>query len=186
MKQLIIIAFAFISFSSFSQSFDGVPISGDLPTAIAKFKVKGYVLDKYVANGVIMKGRVANSPVELFILTTPKSKRVFKMVAFLDEQTSWVSLKSEYYKYKNILTEKYGNSDETYDFFSQPYYEGDGYELSAVGLEKATFAAYWFKRDNLTLGVEISKFKQVKLVYENNQMMEIKNKEQAEVESNSF
>jgi hypothetical protein len=186
MKKFILIALAFVSFNSFSQSFDGVPISGDLPTAIAKFRAKGYTIDQYVNNGVVMKGRVANNSVEVFVMTTPKSKKVFKMVVFMDEQTSWVSLKSEYYKYKNILTEKYGNPDEKYDFFTSPYFEGDGYELQAVGLEKANYAAYWFKRDNLTLGVEISKFKQIKLIYENNQMMEIKNREQADIENNSF
>jgi hypothetical protein len=48
------------------------------------------------------------------------------------------------------------------------------------------FSAYWYKKDNLTVAVEISKYKQVKLVYENNIMMDIKSKEQSEIESKVF
>lgn len=186
MKKLIIIALLSISLASYSQSFDGVPISGDLPTAIAKFKAKGYTFDQYTTNGAILKGRVANTPVQVFILVTPKSKRVFKMVAFFNEETSWYSLKSDFFKYQNLLTEKYGTPDEKYANFVSPYYEGDGYELQAVGLDKVNYAAYWFRRDNLTLGVEISKYKQIKLIYENVELINLKDKEQTEIEANSF
>jgi hypothetical protein len=44
MKQFITIAILFISINVFGQQFDGVNISGDLPTAIAKYK--GISLDK--------------------------------------------------------------------------------------------------------------------------------------------
>jgi hypothetical protein len=169
-----------------AQSFDGVSISGDLSTAVTKYKSKGYTLSKYFENGAILKGNVAGNSIELYIFTTPKSKKVCKMVAFLEEDISWRSLKSNYTKFYDIFLQKYGEPDSKYDFFSKPYFDGDGYELQAVRLEKATFAAYWFKRDNLTTCVEISKYNQVKLIYENNLMMGIKDREQSEIESNSF
>jgi hypothetical protein len=186
MKNLLLAVSLFISFYANAQSFDGVPISGDLPTAVLKYKAKGYVVSKYIEQGVILKGKVAGTSIELFIFTTPKSKKVFKAVAYLDEDYSWTSLKSNYFRYYNIFVEKYGSPDSKYEDFITPYFEGDGYELSAVGQEKVIYAAYWFRKNNLTLGVEISKYKQVKFVYENNEMMEIRNKEQSQIESNSF
>lgn len=186
MKNLILIIALFISVNIFAQSFDGVPISGDLPTAVAKYKAKGYSLSKYIEQGAILKGKVAGREIELFVFVTPKTKKVCKMVAFFDEETSWYSLKSTYNTFYDILTEKYGYPDDKFAKFLDPYYEGDGYELSAVGLDKSLFAAYWYRKDNLTVAVEISKYKQVKLVYENNIMMDIKSKEQSEIESKAF
>lgn len=186
MKNSLLAIFLMFSVYVNAQSFDGVPVSGDLPTAVAKYKAKGYTVSKYIENGVILKGKVAGNSIELFVFTTPKSKKVCKMVAYLDEDISWRSLKYNYNKFYDIFLEKYGEPDSKYDFFSSPYEEGDGYELQAVSLEKATFAAYWLRRDNLTVAVEISKYKQIKLVYENNLVMNIRDKEQSEIESKSF
>jgi hypothetical protein len=186
MKNLILIIALFVSVNISAQSFDGVPISGDLPTAVAKYKAKGYSLSKYIEQGAILKGKVAGREIELFVFVTPKTKKVCKMVAFFDEETNWYSLKSTYNTFYEILTEKYGYPDDKFAKFLDPYFEGDGYEMSAVGLDKSLFAAYWYKKDNLTVAVEISKYKQVKLVYENNLMMDIKSKEQSEIESKAF
>jgi hypothetical protein len=48
MKQFITIAILFISINVFGQQFDGVNISGDLPTAIAKYKGRGYTFEKFI------------------------------------------------------------------------------------------------------------------------------------------
>lgn len=187
MKNYILSFLFAVSFYTVSaQSFDGVPISGDLPTAVAKFKAKGYTIRKYVENGVILDGKVASRNIELFVFVTPKTKKLFKVVAYFDEEISWMSLKSTYEVFYDILTEKYGYPDAKYNKFIDPYYEGDGYELQAVGVEKAIFSSYWFKKDNLTVALEISKYKQVSLTYENNIMMELKKKEQAEIEMRAF
>jgi hypothetical protein len=187
MKNLITtIVLAISILSASAQSFDGVPIEGDLPTAVARFKAKGYTIDKYFERGVQMKGRVANNDIQLFIFTTPISKKIFKISAYLDTETSWYSLKATYDRMLEKLETKYGTPDEKKAEFITPYYYGDGYELQAVTLEKTSFYAYWFKRDNLSLGVEISKYKQVKLTYENDRMMDIKDAEQQKIDNNSF
>lgn len=185
-KTLLFIAFAFVMNFSFSQSFDGVSISGDLPTAVARYKVKGYTLTKYIDNGAILKGKIMSTEIELFILVTPKTKRVFKVVAYLNEDISWTSLKSTYMRFLGILTDKYGNPDGSYESFTTPYYEGDGYELSAVGLEKVNYSAYWLNKSEMNIGVEISTFKQVKITYENKELMSLKRTEQSQIEANSF
>lgn len=186
MKQFITIAILFISINVFGQQFDGVNISGDLPTAISKYKAKGYTFEKFIDNGAILKGKIAQTPIELFIFVTPKTKKVYKVVGYLDEDISWVSLKGTYNRFHEIITNKYGTPDGNYEDFTTPYYEGDGYELSAVGLEKVNYSAYWLNKLGLNIGIEISKFKQVKISYENYEMMKIKRIEQSQIESNSF
>lgn len=186
MKNLLILLVLLFSQTIYSQSFDGVPISGDLQTAVTRFKAKGYTVLRYLDQGVQLKGKVANRNFELFIIVTPKTKKIFKMTLYLTEASSWTELRSTYFSMLETLTNKYGEPDDSETKFITPYYLGDGYELQAVALEKTDYHAYWFRRDNLTVGVEISKFKQVKVIYENVLMIEIKNKEQAEIENNSF
>ncbi len=186
MKNLITIAILFFSINVFGQQFNGVNISGDLPTAISKFKAKGYIVKKVIENGVILKGEVAQNPIELFIFTTPKSKKVYKMVAYLNEQVSWQSIKSQYIKFCEIMTEKYGSTEDVYESFTKPYYEGDGYELQALGMEKCKYATYWLNKNNTNIVVEISKYKQVKLVYENNELTNAREIEMSAIENTIF
>ena len=185
-KALFIIFLSFAMNFSFSQSFDGVPISGDLPTAVARYKAKGYTLDKYITSGAILNGKILMNNIQLFIFVTPKTKKVYKVVAYLDEDISWTSLKSTYIRFLGILTDKYGNPDGNYESFTTPYYEGDGYELSAVGLEKVNYSAYWLNKAEMNIGVEISTFKQVKITYENKELMSLKRTEQAQLEATAF
>jgi hypothetical protein len=186
MKKYIVIALLMFSAVSFGQSFDGVPISGNIDVAVSKFKAKGYKVSQNAESAVIMKGMVAGEEVQIFVLYTPKTKVVFKLTAYFDEKNTWYSLKSHYEKYVQIMTEKYGEPNSSYTSFSNPYYEGDGYEMSAVQLEKCNYAAYWMNKDNLTLGVEISKYKQVKLIYENDINVELYKKERGEQQKNIF
>ena len=186
MYKCFLLVFLFVSVSCYSQSFDGVPISGDVSTAISRLKAKGYVVLKYYPQAVRLSGKVANRNLELWVFSTPISKKVFKMIAYLPEQSSWYSLRISYSSMLETLINKYGQPDDYANTFITPYYEGDGYELQAIELEKMDYHAYWFKRNNLTVGVEISKFKQVKLSYENNLMMDVKDREQTQIENNSF
>jgi hypothetical protein len=187
MKTLILSIALFISVSSFSQTFDGVAISGDLPTAIANFKAKGYTYTGTEDGVAILKGKAAKTyNVEVYIYTTPKSKKVCKIVAFLDEQKNWYTIKGEYERFAQIITDKYGAADSKYNSFSTPYEEGDGYEMTAVAVEKCTYASYWFNRSNTSIAVEISKYKQVKLAYENDEAMKLRKTELSTLESSSF
>lgn len=184
-KYFLILSVLFSTFVN-AQSFDGISISGDLPSKIAQYRAKGYTLNKYIPNGVILNGNVAGHRVELYLFTTPKTKVVFKATVYLAKKESWFSLKSEYETFVERMKEKYGEPDNNFEFFRDPYYEGDGYELSAVGLEKVVYASYWLNRNNLTLGVTISKYKQVEINYENVKNMEIAQKEFGNQHNESF
>lgn len=186
MKRLLTLVFIIFSSLSNAQSFDGVRIDGTLSSKIQQYRAKGYVLNKILPNGAIMKGKIAEKVVELFILTTPKTKLVYKMIVYLPVHTNWPDIKSEYTKFVDLFTEKHGEPDSEFDFFRDPYYEGDGYEMSAIVLDKLVCSAFWINRNNLTFSVSISKYKQVEITYENDKNMEIAKQEAAEINLNSF
>lgn len=188
MKRLYVLFLVTVIFSSLSnaQSFDGVRIDGSLSSKIQQYRAKGYVLNEMLPNGAIMKGKVAGNTVELFILTTPKTKVVYKMIVYLPVHTNWPDIKSEYAKFVDMFTEKHGEPDSEFDFFRSPYYEGDGYEMSAITLDKVVCSAFWINRNNLTFSVSISKYKQVEITYENDKNMEIAKREASEINLQSF
>lgn len=179
MKNLLIAIVLFFSFSLNAQEFNGVAIDGDLPTFISKMKTKGYSLRKYIENGVIMDGKIGYQEVEVFAFTTPKSKKVFRLSVYFPKKTTWYSLKSNYNDLLSALTEKYGEPDPSYTGFKDPYYEGDGYEMSAVSLEKVTYYAAWIKKlnGNLSISLEISKYNQVNVMYDNEKNVELRDRE---------
>ena len=186
MKNLFI-AIAILATSVINaQEFNGVPIDGDLTTFVTKLKAKGYTLKEYIDNGAILKGKIGTKDIEVFAFTTPKSKKVFKLSVYFPERTTWSFLKSEYEELVGVLTDKYGEAHSSYSTFKKPYYEGDGYEMSAVQLEKCNFASYWIKQNNLTLAVEISKWKQINITYENDKNMAIKQEEMRNLQNNSL
>ena len=177
MKNLFIAIALIITSVTNAQEFAGIKIDGDLTSFVNALKSKGYTFKRTVDNGCIMTGKIGFKEVDVFIFTTPKSKKVFKLTIYFQEKTSWSSLKSEYLELAATLTEKYGQPSSSYDTFDKPYYEGDGYEMTDVQLDKCNYSTYWMNKSNLTLAIEISKYKQVKLIYENDKNMDLKEQE---------
>jgi hypothetical protein len=184
MKKIILLLLITISVKSFSQSFNGVEISGNISAAVEKFKLKGFKLSKKEDNVYIMSGELFNEQVELFLFATPITRQYAKCVVYFPE-SSWYSLKRDYNKFVELFDEKYGYHTSQYEFFSEPYYEGDGYELNALMLEKCTYITYWVL-SKVSMAVEISKHKQVKLVYENNATMTTMQNERQRQQSRIF
>jgi len=187
MKKVTLILLAVFAFLfSQSQHFDGVFIGGKFNDVVNKFKAKGYVLDKYNEFGAIMGGKVANSDIELYIFKTPKSELAYKAVVYLPKQTSWHSIKRIYNDYLQLLVGKYGEYDNSVAIFKSPYNEGDGYETTAVSSDKCLYVAYWENKNNSNVIIEISKYMQVKIAYENVSNLKIRDREQEEIERNVF
>lgn len=185
-KLLLVLLVSAMCVSVNAQSFDGIKIDGSLPSIVQKYRLKGYVLVKYIENGAVMNGKVAGQKVELYLATTPKTKLVCRATVYLPVDNDWYSLKSDYRKYVSLFSEKHGEPDDSFEFFKSPYYEGDGYEISALRTEKVVYSSYWMHRNNLTAGVSISKYRQIEFTYENDKNMEIKEREESSIESLSF
>ena len=182
MKKLLLAIAILATSLSYAQTFNDVYIGGSLEKVVSNFKAKGYYVSKYLDVGVLMKGKLWYEEVELYILTTPKSKQVFKAVAYLSKKDDWTSLKAQYNRYKEALIAKYGDPDSNYEDFDSPYYDGDGYEISAFANGKASYNSIWLNKGNASIAVQISDDGQVKLVYENNKNMELKRKELSEIQ----
>lgn len=184
-KYIMILLFISLATISFGQEFMGIKVDGNINDVVEKFKQKGLkVITNINSIGVTMKGLVANKETELIIQNCPTSKIVWKFAVYLPEKTTWYSLKSEYQEYLDLLIKKYGEPKDKFDSFSSPYEEGDGYEMSAVSLEKCNYAAYWTKKDGLS--IEISKWKQVKINYENPVNSALDTKEKDEIKNKIF
>jgi hypothetical protein len=69
---------------------------------------------------------------------------------------------------KTTLSKKYGPAQKSFQFFSAPYYDGDGYEETAFRVGKATFASYWHSPTNQNAGIalDITKSMVVSVQYE--------------------
>lgn len=67
------------------------------------------------------------------------------------------------------LTSKYGAPKHVFKNFTKPYEEGDGYELSAVKLGKATYSTYWMlgDKDSILICTEITESASVRVTYQN-------------------
>jgi hypothetical protein len=153
-----------VTASGFSQEFDGVKIDGSKISFIKAMLAKGYTVKSDKGVWVKLKGNSSHPALELFAFFSPVTKQIWKLVVNLPEQTSWDDLKSQYNQYLDLLIAKYGEPANNYGFFSKPYIEGDGNEMTAVSLEKCTYTASW---TNPEIRIEISKFKQVTVKYEN-------------------
>jgi len=189
MKKLLFILFAIISMAASNvnaQSISGVPISGDFNIAVQNFKNKGFILKKTIEEGAILKGKMGINQVELFIFKTPITKKFYKAVVYMEEESGWYSLKRTYNKFVDLFVEKYGTYTGYLETFQDPYYEGDGYEVSALTQEKLDWFTYWQNQPNLYLMVQISKYKQVKIVYENNKLTDLATDEYKKLNSRIF
>jgi hypothetical protein len=180
--KLTIVLLILTTTSLLGQEFLGVKVDGKKDAAIAVFKSKGFILKSDKDNSAVLNGTAGGKKVELFIHYTPISKLVWGFFVFLPEKTSWYSLKAEYQEYLDLLTEKYGEPKDKYNFFSTPYDEGDGYELQAVELEKCSYSAFWEKY----YSIKITKWKQVKIAYENEINSALDDKETKQINKNAF
>ncbi len=186
MKNIVmVLSFALVTIVSFGQEFIGIKVDGKLNDVVEKFKQKGLKVTSTSNPQVVgMKGVVANREIELNIVCTPKTKVVWKFAVYLPEQTSWTTLKGDYEEFLEILIKKYGEPESKYNFFSSPYKEGDGYEMTGVAAEKCTYSAFW--PDDVGLFIQISKWKQVKINYENRTNSALSKKEEDEIKVNAF
>lgn len=187
MKKVLFVLLMFLSTFSYSQQFDGVPISGSLSSVVNAYKAKGYFFYKSIsATCRILKGKFWGSDVELYIHATPKSFKVYKISVFFEKQNSWLDIKTSFNRIFGIINNKYGEYDYINTYFDEPYYEDDGYEMSAVSLDKCHYSAFWMNRDNTSIGLYISKWKQIQLDYENDENTKLKELEVNLMAKNSF
>ncbi|NBO22256.1 hypothetical protein EBU94_02790 [bacterium] len=191
MKKITLLMTALlISVCAHAQFFMGLEIAGTTTEFTNQLKLKGFELSPESKPAVmVMTGKLGSQNVRLLIAGTPKTYMTAKLVVIYPEEETWYSLLEDYNKVKKIITEKYGKPDKGYEFFESPYYLGDGYELQAVRSEKCFYIQVWHATEqfpNQTLAVRINKGLYVSLVYENDEIMALKEKEQKQIDDSTY
>lgn len=171
MKKFLFILFAvLLNVNAFSQNhleFNGVSMNSEINSFTKKLESKGYELKEYIGSNAIMEGTFTNHSAQLIILGTNKTKMVWKVSVKLASEFPWADLKNLYQDYKELYTKKYGKPHEHFEFFSKPYYEGDGYELQALKLGKCNYITF-YKLETGYITVGLSEDGCLQLVYEDN------------------
>ena len=116
MKRLLtIVAFIFSFMFVMAQTpnkhltFKGIPITGTLESFAQKMEDKGFRKIYSDKTSVEFEGEFAGySECEIYIYKVPNQNIVHKVVVCLPEKSSWANLEKEYYKFKDMLTNKYG------------------------------------------------------------------------------
>lgn len=134
--------------------FKNIPITGKMSNMISQLQTVGFEFDTKEGIYAKLDGKFANEDCEVAIVATPKSKEVYMIMVIFDNATSWYSLKSDYLELKKQLKEKYGVKPDSIERFISPYYEGDGYELSATSNDKCIYSSrYYLDNGEIVLNI---------------------------------
>lgn len=186
-KFFLIATFCLFVLCGYSQehlTFKNVPLNGDINNFAKELVKQGFTIKETKGNVIIMSGSYVNRECEVLVLATKKTNIVWKVAIYLPEETIWSSIKYDYLKLKEQFITKYGTG-KSYEYFSNPYYEGDGYEMQAVKLEKCNYITFWEKPEG-SISLKISKYEQIAVSYEDTINSALDDKEKAETISNDI
>jgi len=104
-----------------------------------------------------------SASVLLFMNNSSQLAKVAVIIITPDEDA-----RRTYDNLKRSLIAKYGEPTDDFHFFSSPYEENDGYELTAFRVGKATFASYWHPGPgkNVPVSIDITQRLNVEVTYE--------------------
>lgn len=161
-------------------SFQGISFSVPLNKFIEQLKQKGYDFIGKSENDPtfnLVEGQFLNEKCTISIIST-KNEKVGQLFITLGEaHDSWYSIKGRYEDLKKIFIKKYGNPKKSYEYFKDPYYEGDGYELQAVKKGKCIHILVFFI-PNGSITIAMDKDCKLLIVYEDEKNMKIRKQEQ--------
>lgn len=144
--------------------FRGVPISGKMDDFVSKMKSLGFAVKQAGDDMVVMEGRFTGKDAELLIMATQRTKTVWKVSVDISDAISWGSLRNSYLDYKALYGQKYGKGSSS-ELFSEPYYEGDGYELQALRDGRCQYVTS-FKTATGVITVKLTEEHALRLSYE--------------------
>lgn len=189
MKKLILIGMTLLMTAvSSAQTFAGIALSGNVDVFRQKLTTKGFTYSKTIDNGFLYTGKIANEKVDVYIVHTRKSRYVAKVVVYFPENFTFQRLITNYEEKKAVLVSKYGEPSDCFDYFTSPYYDGDGYELQAVSSGNYTRFCVWTEGDHSAFPklIQVSRTNCIMIMYENTENMEIKTAEERQQMQNGL
>jgi len=177
---LIATFYLFISccYSQEHLMFKNIPLNGNIDIFASELIKEGFEIKEKNENAILMSGTYVNRLCDIIVFATKKTKSVWRVNIYLPKDTIWNSIKNDYFELKKQFITKYGKG-KSYEFFSKPYKEGDGYEMLAVLLENCHYATYW-KTQRGMISLNISTFKKISIKYEDNTNSALDEKETSE------
>lgn len=161
MKGLIIfIAFLFYTPVAFAQqpTFADLAWGSSIAATAKQLKVKGFSTKVDSDGDLRFEGTLlSHRCVGFAVFGNEKLLKVQVAIATPDHKARGV-----YSDLRETLINKYGEATDTFEFFLDPYYDGDGYEEQAIRVGKGHFATYW----GSALSIEITEKLAVRLSYE--------------------
>jgi hypothetical protein len=187
----MLVAMLVFALTTKAQSLLGIPFSGNTNTFKNELVKKGFVVQPNktgVKNVFILKGTILGRECNVFVFGTPKTNQVYKMVAYTPEETNFTDLSSTFDVIQGYLEEKYGKGeDECLDYFKSPYERYDGYEMTAIKVNKyLRMCLLGNKEPNMSVAILIEKYPQVKMIWENVANTEVNKAERLEKAKNEL
>lgn len=150
--------------SKIHMKFMGIEMNCAVDIAMLDLEKKGFEIIDIRKEGYIMSGKFIDRNALVTLHATPKTNLLYRANIFLNEHTSWYSLKSEFLEVVKYYKAKYKSISSSRTFID-PYYEGDGYELQGVSMDKC-FYYERFEAEGGKISIEISDMKRVQIRYE--------------------
>ena len=116
MKRLLTIAVLIFSFMfvmaqtpNSHLTFKGIPITGTIESFARELGTKGFEKIYSDKSCVGFEGEFAGySGCKIYVHKIPNRNIVYKVVVIFPKKSSWANLEKEYYKFKGMLSNKYG------------------------------------------------------------------------------
>lgn len=150
--------------SKIHMKFMGIEMNCAVDIAMLDLEKKGFEIIDIRKEGYIMSGKFIDRNALVTLHATPKTNLLYRANIFFNEHTSWYSLKSEFLEVVKYYKAKYKSISSSRTFID-PYYEGDGYELQGVSMDKC-FYYERFETEGGKISIEISDMKRVQIRYE--------------------
>jgi len=185
-RLIIVASIILFSVNLFAQehlSFKGIPITGKSAAYVEQLKNQAFTFIKTEGNISVLEGTFINLPCTIYTIGSINTNTIWKVHLTFSDEISWSSLKGSYNTIKGQYQTKYGTG-ESYEYFTKPYYEGDGYELQAIAKEKCSYATYW-NTDLGYISVKISG-KHVAISYEDKIGADVNRAEKQQVVNNDI
>ena len=81
-----------------------------------------------------------------------------------------------YDEIKGRIGNKYHKADKEFEYYEDPYFKGDGYEIQAISNGLGNIASYWFfkeKENKNILSLSITTNIEIEILFENEILMNV-------------
>ena len=151
--------------SAETPTFGDIPWGSSFATAKSALLGKGYSLDPSKGENAFI-GTLAGVKTQVFIYEVP-GRRVSKVVVHMLTKDEYAI--STYKNVREILIKRLGDPSVVKVDFTPPSVAGDGNELQAIKLEKATVLSIWpYNDEKCGVMVEITPKLTVQVTYDTN------------------